>query len=167
MNSVVERETNSSKRASKAALNLNGRDDQIKSGTCPTMNHRRNSAIHFVSAIYWALGTAVVAAFGPYPFSSIVGFRLWVGTGIGLITVDLLAAVKQWRTPASGRVLSVVLHLGVAIFIVSLMTFEYLQARPKSSLAWFREGNYWFVAALALVRLWMGNVVLFAKEETH
>jgi hypothetical protein len=64
-------------------------------------------------------------------------------------------------------VLSVVLHLAVAIFIVSLMTFEYLQAKPKSFLDWLRAGDYWFVAALALMRLWMGNVVLFGKEETH
>ncbi|SRR5581483_805157 len=131
------------------------------------MTHRLNSAMHFGSAIYWALGTAVVSLFGPYPFSSIVGFRLWVGAGIGLITVDLIAAVKQWRNPASGRVFSVVLHLAVAIFIVSLVTFEYLQAKPNSFLAWFQGGNYWFVAALALARLWMGNVLLFGKARIH
>jgi hypothetical protein len=131
------------------------------------MNHRVNSAIHLVSAFYWALGTAVGFLFGPYPFASIVGFRLWVSAGIGLIAVDLIAGVKQWRNPASGRVLSVMLHLAVAIFIVSLITFEYLQAKPKSFLAWFIGDNYWFVAALALVRLWMGNALLFGKEEIH
>ena len=131
------------------------------------MNHRLNSAVHFGSAIYWAFGTAVGFLFGPYPFASIVGFRLWVSAGIGLIGVDLIAGVKQWRKPASGRVLSAMLHLAMAIFIVSLMTFEYLQAKPKSFLAWLIGDNYWFVAALALVRLWTGNALLFGKEEIH
>lgn len=167
MNSVVERESSTSERSSKARLNLSSRNDLIKSTSYATMNHRLNSAMHFGSAIYWALGTGVVFRLGPYPFSSIVGFRVWVSAGIGLILVDLLAAIKQWRNPASGRVLSIVLHLAVAIFIVSLITFEYLQAKPKSFLAWFQAGNYWFVAAMALVRLWLGNALLFAKEETH
>lgn len=139
----------------------------VKSASNPTMNHRVNSVIHLVSAAYWTLGTALGALFGPYPFHSLLGFRLWVSVGIGLIVVDLLAGVKQWRSPAAGRVLSIVLHLAVTILIVSLMTFEYLQAQPKSFLVWFKAGDYSFVAVLALVRLGIGTALLLDNKDTH
>jgi predicted membrane channel-forming protein YqfA (hemolysin III family) len=131
------------------------------------MNHRVNSAIHLVSAFYWAVGTALGALFSAVPFYSLLGFRVFVSTGIGLLGVDLLAAVKQWRSPAAGRILSVVLHFAVTILIISLMTFEYLQAKPKPFFTWFRTDNYWFVAALALVRLWIGTALLLGNEDTR
>jgi len=167
MNSGVERESSSSERTRKASLNLNGPDDRIKCASYPTMNHRWNSAIHFVSAIYWALGTAVGFLFGPYPFSSTVGFRLWVSAGIGLIMVDLFAGINQWGSSTTGRVFSTVLHLAVTILIVAIMTFEYLQAHPKSFLVWFRAGDYSFVAVLALVRLGIGTALLLGNKDTH
>ncbi len=167
MNLVVGGDSSSSELSIQARLNLSGRDDLVKSASYPTMNHRVNSIIHLVSAFYWALGTALVALFGPYPFYSIFGFRLWVSAGIGLVVIDLLAGVKQWRSPAAGRVLSIVLHLAVTIFIVSLMTFEYLQAKPKSLFVWLKADNYWFVAALGLVRLWIGTALLLANKDTH
>ena len=131
------------------------------------MHHRTNSVIHLVSAFYWALGTVLGALFSAVPFYSLLGFRVWVSTGIGLLGVDLLAGVKQWRSPFSGRALSIMLHFGVTILIVSLMTFEYLQAEPESFLTWFRTNNYWFVAALALVRIWIGTALLLGNKDTH
>ena len=129
------------------------------------MHHRVNSVIHLVSASYWALGTALGVLFSAVPFYSLLGFRVWVSTGSGLLGVDLLAGVKQWRSPISGRALSIMLHFSVTILIVSLMTFEYLQAEPESFLIWFRTNNYWFVAVLAIVRLWVGNTLLFDKKD--
>ena len=131
------------------------------------MKHRVNSAIHLLSALYWTLGTALGVLFGPYPFHSIVGFRVWVSAGIGLIVVDLLAGIRQWRSPAAGRVLITVLHLAVTILIVALVTFEYLQAQPKSFLVWFKAGDYSFVAALALVRLGIGTALLLGNKDIH
>lgn len=131
------------------------------------MCHRVNSAIHLLSALYWTLGTALGVLFGPYPFYSTLGFRVWVSAGIGLIVVDLLAGIRQWRSPAAGRVLSTVLHLAVTILIVALITFEYLQAKPRSFLAWFKAGDYSFVAALALVRLGIGTALLLGNKDTH
>lgn len=129
------------------------------------MNHRLNSAIHLISACYWALGTILGALFGPAPFRSSLGFRSWVGTGIGLIALDLVAGAKQWCPPTGGRILSIALHFGVATLIVALMTFEFLQAQPKSFLAWFRAENYWFIAALALIRLSAGAALLPGFKE--
>jgi predicted branched-subunit amino acid permease len=139
----------------------------VQGSSYPTMSHRVNSAIHLLSALYWTLGTALGVLFGPYPFCSTLGFRVWVSAGIGLIVADLLTGVKQWRSPAAGRVLSTVLHLVVTTLIVSLITFEYLQAQPKSFLVWFRAGDYSFVAALALVRLAIGTTLLLGNEDTH
>jgi hypothetical protein len=76
----------------------------------------------------------------------------------------LLAGVKQWRSPFSGRVFSIMLHFSVAILIVSLITFEYLKAEPESFLVWFRTNDYWFVAGLAIVRFWAGNALLFVTR---
>ena len=139
----------------------------VKSASYLNMNHRVNSVIHLVSALYWTLGTGLGVLFGPYPFHSVFGFRVWVSAGIGLIMVDLVAGVKQWRSPGAGRVLSTVLHLAVTILIVSLLTFEYLQAQPKSFLVWFKAGDYSFVAVLALVRLGIGTALLLDNKDTH
>jgi hypothetical protein len=131
------------------------------------MHHRVNSTIHLVSALYWALGTALGIFVGLAPFFSPQAFRVWISAGIGLAGLDLLAGAKQWRSPTKGRVLSIVLHLVVSILIVSLVTFEYLQAKPKSFPVWFRRDNYWFVAALALVRLCVGNALLLGNKDAH
>lgn len=129
------------------------------------MNHRLNSVIHLISAGYWAIGTALSALFGPAPFRSSLGFRAWVSAGIGLITLDLLAAAEQWRGPTAGRILSIVLHFGVAILIIALITYEFLQTQPRSLLAWFKADNYWFIVALALVRISAGVGLLVSNKD--
>ena len=129
------------------------------------MHHRVNSVIHLASASYWALALGVLSSVAP--FYSLLGFPVWAGTGVGLLGIDLLAGVKQWRSPFSGRVFSIMLHFSVAILIVSLITFEYLQAEPESFLVWFRTNDYWFVAVLAIVRLWAGNALLFGNKDIH
>ena len=128
------------------------------------MDHRVNSVIHLASASYWALALGVLSV---APFYSLLGFPVWGGTGVGLLGIDLLAGVKQWRSPCSGRVLSIMLHFSVAILIVSLITFEYLQAEPESFLVWFRTNDYLLVAVLAIVRLWAGNALLFGNKDIH
>lgn len=82
-----------------------------------------------------------------------------------MIVLDLLAGAKQWRNPANGRHLSIALHFGIATLIVSLVTFEFLQAQPKSFLAWFKADNYWFIAALALVRVCSGAALLLHSKD--
>ena len=129
------------------------------------MHHRVNSVIHLASASYWALALCILSSVAP--FYSLLAFPVWAGTGVGLLGVDLLAAVKQWRSPFSGRVFSIMLHFSVAILIVSLITFEYLQAEPESFLVWFRTNDYLFVAVLAIVRLWAGNALLFGNKDIH
>jgi hypothetical protein len=131
------------------------------------MQHRVNSTIHLASAFYLALGSALALFVGLASLFSSPDFRVWVSAGFGLAGLDLLAGVKQWRSPSGGRVLSIVLHLVVATLIVSLVTFEYLQAKPKSFLVWFRTDNYWFVAALALVRVCVGNALLLGNKDAH
>lgn len=129
------------------------------------MNHRLNSAIHFISGCYWAFGTTLGWLFGPAPFRSSLGFRSWVGAGIGLLTLDLVAAVKQWRSSTDGRSLSIALHFGVGTFVVALITFEFLQARPKSFLGWFMTDNYWFIAAVAFFRVCVGAALLLGNKD--
>jgi hypothetical protein len=119
------------------------------------------------SASYWALAIAIAALFRAAPFHSLLEFRVWVSAGVGLLGVDLLAGVKQWRSPSSGRVFSMMLHFSVTILIVSLITFEYLQAEPESFLVWFRTNNYWFVTVLAIVRLGVANTLLFDHKDIH
>jgi hypothetical protein len=119
------------------------------------------------SASYWALAIAIAAFFSTAPFHSLLEFPVWVSTGLGLLGIDLLAGVKQWRSPSYGRVFSMMLHFSVAILIVSLITFEYLQAEPESFLVWFRTNTYWFVTVLAVVRLWVGNTLLFDHKDSH
>ena len=128
------------------------------------MSHRVNSAIHLVSAGYWAFATLLGALIGPYPFKSLLQFRVWVLGGVVLILADLAAGITQWRSEDAGRVLSIVLHFGVALLVTSLMTFEYLQTGSKSFLNWFRNDNYWFIAGLAMVRLCIGSVVLLGNR---
>jgi hypothetical protein len=127
------------------------------------MHHRINSILHLVSACYWALGTILGWLFGPAPFRSTLGFRLWVSAGIGWFAIDLLAAVKQWR--GRGRLLSIVLHFGVAILVVSLITFEFMRAQPRSFFAWFNADNYWFIAGLALARVFAGAALLVSNGD--
>jgi hypothetical protein len=129
------------------------------------MHHRVNSVIHLASAFYWALALGILSSVAP--FYSLLAFPVWAGTGVGLLGVDLLAGVKQWRSPLSGRVFSIMLHFSVAILIVSLITFEYWQAEPESFLVWFRTNDYWFVAVLAIVRLWAGNALLCGNKDIH
>jgi hypothetical protein len=119
------------------------------------------------SASYWALAIAIAALFSAAPFHSLLEFPVWVCTGVGLLGLDLLAGVKQWRSPSSCRVFSMMLHFSVTILIISLITFEYLQAEPESFLVWFRNNNYWLVTVLAIVRLWVGNTLLFDHQEIH
>ena len=127
------------------------------------MNHRVNSVLHLFSACYWALATALAFLIGPHP-SSLPQFRIWVTGGIVLIGFDVLAGVKQWRSGTSGRTLSVLLHFVVTIFVVSLMTFEFLQVQPKSFRAWFKADDYWFLTALGSVRLLIGTALLVGDE---
>lgn len=129
------------------------------------MHHRVNSVIHLASTSYWALALGALSSVAP--FYSLLGFPVLGGTGVGLLGIDLLAGVKQWRSPFSGRVFSIMLHFSVAILIVSLITFEYLQAEPESFVVWFRTNDYWFVAVLAIVRLWAGNALLFGNKDIH
>lgn len=129
------------------------------------MNHRLNSAIHLISACYWAFGTTLGTLFGPAPFRSSVGFRVWVIAGIGLIAGDLFAAAKQWRGSSHGQIFSIAVHFGVTTFIVALITFEFLQARPNSFLAWLKADNYWFIVALALVRVCAGATLLVHNKD--
>ena len=129
------------------------------------MHHRVNSVIHLASASYWALALGILSSVAP--FYSPLAFPVWAGTGVGLLGIDLLAGVKQWRSPLSGRVFSIVFHFSVAILIVSLITFEYLQAEPESFLVWFRTNDYRFVAVLAIVRLWAGNALLCGNKDIH
>jgi hypothetical protein len=131
------------------------------------MNRKVNSAIHLVSACYWALAAALGALIGPHPSYSPFEFRTWVSALMGLTAADLLAAVRQWKSAGVGRALSIVLHFVVAILVVSLMTFEYLQAQPRSFFTWFRVDNYWFVSALAIVRLCVGSDLLLRNEDSH
>lgn len=128
------------------------------------MPHRLNSAIHLISACYWGFGTTLGALFGPAPFRSSAGFHVWLGAGVGLVTIDLLAAAKQWGGSTHGRNLSIALHFGIATLIVALITFEFLQTRSNSFLAWFKGDNYWFISALALVRVCAGAVLLDSKD---
>lgn len=131
------------------------------------MNHRLNSAIHLVSACYWTAATMIGFLLGSYPSHSLLEFRGWVIAGLGLAGVDLLAAVKQWRSEAAGRVLSIVLHFAVAVLVTALITFEYVQTGPKSFVKWFRMDNYSFIAGLAIVRLCSGNALLLGNKDTH
>lgn len=129
------------------------------------MYHRLNSVIHLLSGCYWAIGTTLGGLFGPAPFHSSREFRLWVSAGIGLVGGDLLAAAQQWRGATCGRILSIMLHFGVATLIVALITFEFLQTEPGSFLAWFKADNYWFIAALALVRACAGAALLLGNKD--
>lgn len=132
-----------------------------------SMNHRINSIIHSLSACYWALATALAFLVGPHPAYSVPQFRLCVSSGVALIGLDLLAGLKQWRSAATGRLFSIVLHLGVTIFVVSLMTFEFLQTQPKSFFVWFKADDYWFLAALGFVRVLIGTALLLGNKEVH
>lgn len=131
------------------------------------MHHIVNSTIHLASAFYWALGSTLAIFVGLASRFPPPEIRVWIGAGIGLAALDLLAGAKQWRSPTSGRVLSIVLHLVVSTAIVSLVTFEYVQAKPRSFLIWFSRDNYWFVAVLALVRLCVGNALLLGNRGTY
>lgn len=130
------------------------------------MNHRVNAVIHVVSACYWALASAVIFLLGPHPFSP-RQFGIWVTGGIVLIGFDLLAGVRQWRSPATGRRLSVVCHFVVTIFVVSLMTVEFLQAQPRSFFAWFKAHDYWFLATLGFIRLLIGTALLMGNKDVR
>jgi hypothetical protein len=137
----------------------------MKNASHPAMNHRVNSVIHLVSACYWTLATALAFLLGPHPIAaSILEFRVWVNTGVVLVGVDLFAGIRQWKSAVAGRTLSIVLHLVVAIFAVSLMTFEFLQAKPTSFIVWFKADDYWFLSSLGLVRLGVGTAMLFGNK---
>jgi hypothetical protein len=129
------------------------------------MNHRINSGLHVLSACYWALATVLGSLVVPHPSYRPLEVRLWIGAGLALIALDLVAGVKQWRSAAGGKVLSRVLHFVVTVMVTSLITFEYLQAEPRSLLNWFRRNNYWFIIALVSVRLCTGAALLLRDNE--
>ena len=83
------------------------------------------------------------------------------------MVLDLLAGGKQWRNPANGRNLSIALHFCIGTLIIALVTFEFLQAQPTSFVAWFKAESYWFITALALVRLCAGAALLVRDKDLH
>jgi len=120
------------------------------------MNHRANSALHFFSAGYCVLISLVALFIAPRPSYSPLEIGAWMGIGLILIVLDSVAGVKQWRSSVNGRALSIGLHFTVTISVTFLITFEYLQRETESLVDWFRTGNFWFVVALVLLRLWSG-----------
>lgn len=129
------------------------------------MNHRINSSLHILSACYWALATVLGSLVAPQPSHRPLEVSLWITAGLALITLDLVAGVKQWRSAAGGKVLSIVLHFVVTVVATALITFEYLQTEPRSMLGWFRTNNYWFIIGLVSVRLGTGAAVLLSKND--
>lgn len=124
------------------------------------MRHRVNSAIHLGSAVYSLLMLLLILLFVPNALYTRLELAVLTLIGIGIVLLDTKAGIEQWRRPASGNRISLILHLGVAVFIVALLTFDYQMAQPIGIRDWFKQGDFWFLALLGVVRAIAGAAML-------
>lgn len=126
------------------------------------MKHRLNSAIHFGSAVYSLLMLLLILLFVPNALYTRLELAMLTLIGIGVVLLDTKAGIEQWRRPPSGNKISLILHLGVAVVIVALLTFDYQMAQPIGIRGWFKQGDFWFLALLGVVRAIAGAAMLHA-----
>ena len=129
------------------------------------MSYRVNSAIHLGSAVYGLLMLLLILMFMPNALYTRVQLASLTLFGVSMALLDLKAGLEQWRRPPSSVKFSMVLHLAVAIGIVALLTFDYEMARPVRFADWFRDGNFWFLTLLGVVRAVAGAMVLHLQPK--
>ena len=116
------------------------------------MLFRVNAVVHAVSALY-AFITLGISEFIVQPLIRSNSFVLAL-SGIFILGVfDVIAALKQWRRPASGRMMSIGLHLGVAVIVIAVVTAAYHGGPERHSFKWFIANDFAFVSCLAILRL--------------
>ena len=124
------------------------------------LKEKANSALHLVSALYWAASIVVIGWVSTLLYLPGTQVRIWIIIGTSAVLLDLWGAALQWHRPASGYVLSISLHFVFALAVVIIGIFEYIESGSASFLCWFSLNNWAFVSVLALLRVIMGVALL-------
>ena len=128
------------------------------------MKERLNAILHLTSALYSSLFVVLTAHMAPLARVLRVPVRVPLIIRISATILDFSAAVAQWRKPPSGYIFSVVLHLVFTQSVVITTAFEYMESGSHSFISWFISNNYFFIVALALLRVFAGASLLPATE---